>query len=169
MVGRLISTFVVPLFLSACASPQIIKSEIPFDREQALGMLKPGKNTIKGSALIRQNNGAMVTCAGNEVELLPATKYAEDRIQQIYGSNEKGFRQARGFDARNFDPDYEKLTRRAICNAQGFFTFSDVSDGDFFITTSIVWRTNPYLLDGGVLMRRVRINGGRDIEIVLAP
>ena len=158
-----------PLLLSACASPQIIKSAVPFDREQASEMLKVGTNTIKGSALIRQNNGATVTCEGNEVELLPATKYAEDRIQQIYGSTERGFRQARGFDARGFDPDYATLTRLTVCNAQGFFTFSGVSDGDFFITTSIVWRTNPYLLDGGVLMKRVRINGGREIEVVLAP
>jgi hypothetical protein len=166
---RILPALALAVALSGCATPQIIKSNIPFDKAQAEALLRPGTNTIKGSALIKQNMGTTVTCAGNEVSLIPATRHAEDRLTQIYGSPQKGFRQARGYNADNANPDYLKLIKISTCNAQGFFTFSNVADGDFFITTAVVWRTNPYFLDGGSLMQRVQISGGKEVEIVLAP
>lgn len=103
------------------------------------------------------------------MELVPATKYAEDRLSQIYGNTRRGFRPARGFNVEGADPDYLRLVKTTVCNAQGFFTFSGVADGEFFITTSVLWRTNPYFLDGGVLMHRVTVQGGQEAELVLAP
>lgn len=166
---RILTALALAAVLSGCAAPQIIKSNLPFDKAQAETLLKPGKNTIKGSALIKQNMGTTVTCAGGDVELIPATKYAEDRITQIYGNATRGYRPARGYKTEGADPDYMRLVRKTVCNAQGFFTFTDVADGDFFVFTAVQWRTNPYILDGGNLMQRVSISGGKEVEIVLAP
>ncbi len=166
---RKLALILAASLLAGCAAPQVIKSSIPFDKVQAEALLKPGQNTIKGSALIKQNMGTTVTCAGNAVSLIPVTRHATDRITQIYGNPTRGYRQARGYNSGNADPEYLKAMRETVCNAQGFFTFNNVADGEFFITTAVQWRTNPYFLDGGSLMQRVTISGGKEVEIVLAP
>jgi hypothetical protein len=158
------------LLISGCAATKPIAIYTPFDSKQAESMLVEGKNTIRGSALMRQNNGATVTCAGNEVNLTPATLYALERMLVIYGSAEKGVRLAIGAPKlEDANPRYLSLSKKTVCDAQGFFRFQNVGDGDFFVTTTVAWRTNPYFIEGGSLMQRVEIKGGKEVEIVLAP
>lgn len=155
----------VAVVLQACAvaHPPVIIHE-PFDAAQAKAMLQPGANTLTGSALIRQRGGGIVTCAGNTVRLVPATLYAKRRMAVIYG----GVRIARQTVPFSPDPaEYAELTRTTVCNAQGFFTFNGVADGDFFVVTEIRW-TVGYSVEGGSLMERVSLQGAEKKEITLA-
>lgn len=175
---NIISHILAVTLIAGCAIPtKEIKQNSQFDKELAKKLLAEGKNTIKGSALMRQVGGSTVTCAGNKVLLVPVTHYAEERMQHIYGNTISGtrFHQKNLVEGKpvfvNEDPDYRKLTKEVTCNAQGFFNFEKVSDGDFFVVTEISWKANPSIdiPEGGLLFKRVRVNGGEEVDVVLAP
>lgn len=167
----------LPLFLLAgCAVPPKppISLQNTFDVEQAKALLLKGTNTVKGSALIRQRNGGVVTCAGYTVWLTPYTAYAAERIKHFYGNHSKGY--VNFTDMPTFvttHPQYFSLGKEAKCNAQGFFEFKDIADGDFFVTAEVSWQVpiNQYRSEwqGGFLMQQVTVGGGEIKELVLAP
>lgn len=162
----------VTALLSACASPRHIVANSRFDPDTARAMLSNGNNTIKGSALIRQAGGGIVTCAGQEVALIPATSYATERIVALYGSPSGGYRNVFGSGQIIFDdepPDFKMYIRTTTCDAQGFFKFTEVADGEFYASTSITWRISDYLQAGGVLAQKVALSGAEIKEVVLAP
>lgn len=57
---------------------------------------------------------------------------------------------------------------RETCDAQGYFEFRKVADGDFFVDTSIFWLVGSDNR-GGNLMRRLRLSGGATERVVLRP
>jgi hypothetical protein len=147
---------------------QTVNITTPFDAKEASIINQAGKNTITGSALLKRNDGQTVTCAGADVALIPYTTYANSRMLALYGGSAKGFNR---FNNPTFVPDspeYHSHQKRTQCNAQGFFTFRNIADGEYFVITAVRW-TVDYSPQGGALMRRVTVKGGETAEIVLAP
>lgn len=169
-----VATMVLALALTGCAQKPIHMAT-SFDSAQAQKLMAPGNNTLRGSAVIRQSGGGTVTCAGYNVQLVPATAYARDRIRAIYKSENGGFLDVNsgfgGFDST--DSEYTRLTSSTTCDAQGFFTFENISDGEFYVTTTIAWKVpvNAYVTAsaGGALAKKVALSGGKTTNIVLAP
>lgn len=166
-----IATIVAAAALAGCAAPNVTPYQLAtFDKAQAEKWLQPGTNTIKGSALIRQAGGGVVNCAGGEVQLIPATEHAKQRMLNIYGSTVSGYRRAFSGPAPKFEnesTEYLHTMRKTTCDAQGFFKFDKVADGDFFVITVVTWRVTQYFPEGGALMQRVDVGGGETKEIVL--
>jgi hypothetical protein len=160
---------VLLLAVAGCAAPRAVVISAPFDAQQAQAMLAPGNNAITGSALMRQNGGGVVTCAGNEVFLIPATGYAQTRLGAIYGSSNMSPVYRPRLDFQPDPPGYMSAMRTTRCNAQGFFTFDHLADGDFFVQVSIVWKTGAYIYEGGSLIQRVAVHGGQTIDVTMAP
>lgn len=161
--------FAVLLALAGCAGfqPRVVSIDARFDEAEARRLIGDGSATLKGNAFMRQQGGGVVTCAGSDVALVPATAYAKQRMEAIYGNTTGGI-------ARNsvqFYPDeagYYSLLRRARCDAAGNFQFERLQAGDFFVTTSVNWTVN-YSQQGGNLMLRVRVRDGETQSVVLAP
>ncbi len=162
--------------LTGCVTPppppepyQITSS---FNAEKAAQMLRPGTGTIKGSGLLRQAGGGVVTCAGNNILLVPVTKYSTERIRAIYGNSIKGYSPATFTRIlSSVVPNYRRLSKIVQCDAQGFFKFDGLSDAEFYVITSITWEifvTDKYSrIEGGWLMQRVSVKPGEVKEIVL--
>lgn len=164
------------MLLAGCAvnQAQEVNLKAAFNTEEAKRLLAPGKNTIKGSALFRQNGGGIVSCAGTQVDLVPATEYATERISYLYGSTERGVQTAMTAPHLKFTnveaSGYRENQRHVLCDSQGFFKFDNVADGSFYLTSVITWHVgNSYIPEGGVLMQRITVSGGEVKEIVLAP
>ncbi len=159
------------IFTFGCAT-QLVTIYTPFNKAEAEKIFEKGPNTIKGSALLRQNNGGVVTCAGRQVNLILATPYSNERIFILYKNNERGFLRQMFANQRppfaNDNPDYYEATRKTVCDAQGYFKFDNVADGDYYLTTSIQWSANQYTLEGGNLMQRLRVSNGETRDVVLA-
>lgn len=164
------------LVLTGCAMTKTVQQTRSFNAAQAQEMMRPGHNIIDGSALIRQNGGGVVTCAGMEVSLTPATDYATERMLILYKSTDRGYLP---FAAANIinppsvppppDPEYLRQSQKTMCDSQGKFQFSNVTDGSFYITTQISWMVG-YNQQGGMLMKRVDLKGQVSIErVVLSP
>jgi len=162
-------------FVVGCALNQLkdLYISTPFNVAEASIINKQGKNTISGSALIKRNDGQAVTCSGGKVELIPYTTYANTRILSLYGGSERGFRPVYESTLNQIKfipdtPEYYDMRKSAQCNAQGFFVFKNIADGDYFVTTNVVWMAGNYH-QGGSLMKRVAVKGGESVDIVLSP
>ena len=163
----------VSYFLFGCAGSGFAPIEHvmqhQLDEKQAQQQLHQGSGKIEGSAFLRQNGGGVVTCAGNNVYLIPYTEYANERITLLYGSNERGYRDWLStqykFSGENLN--YLQLTKISTCDAQGKFVFSNLSNGTYFLTTKVLWYVG-YSQQGGDLMQKVTINGDEVKNIVMS-
>jgi hypothetical protein len=169
---RLLILIVATLAVTSCVSLQKKHNlNHSFDYELTNKLLNmPGKNVIKGSALMRQKGGGTVTCAGGKVTLLPATSYSRERVGAIYGTTAGGYNnQVPVVFSPPTPAAYTEAVRTTLCDAQGFFTFEDVGDGDWYLQTYIVWGTNAYMKEGGSLAKEVTVKGNKTVNVVLAP
>lgn len=166
---RLTLSAVLVLAIAGCATapqrPAFVIST-PFNEEEAGDLLKPGTNTIKGNAFMRQRGGGVVTCAGSEVRLVPATAYARHRMVAIYGTTEGGSSN-QPVMLPEAPSAYFTNTRAARCDSSGNFLFDKVADGDFFVTTTVSW-TVGNSRQGGNMMARAIVRGGETRSLVMA-
>ena len=160
------------LFLSACMASMPPKHSMvsSFDPSEVEWFSSRGANSVYGSALIRQRGGGVVTCAGRSVSLTPASTYADERMLAIYGSHLKGYSQF-GAAVINEPPEqaYLDIAHKTTCDAQGFFSFKNLPDGEYYVITDIFWELAKYAPQGGALMHKVTLAGGEAAEVVLSP
>ena len=144
----------------------IVETKTPFDPSQGRYVLASGSGAIEGQAFMRQAGGGVVTCAGEEVTLFPATAYQQERMQIIYGSTDGG---SRTTGIGNFPPDRdpraEPLQRTTTCDAEGDFEFRGLAAGDYYVATKVVWMAQ--YVQGGLLAKRVRLNPGQKVRVLL--
>lgn len=176
-LGIGICCIAIALLQAGCVSqPQVktVKLKHSFNEEEARLALLKGDSVIKGSALLRQAGGGVVTCAGLAVQLVPATEYTTERIRALYGSSLGGFR-ALNAQPVVFEPESvaQKLfVRDTTCDAQGYFKFGDVSPGRYFLVNTIQW-TIPRgayssIQEGGSMAKQVTVEPSAVSEVVLA-
>jgi len=128
---------------------------------------KSGANSVSGMASISAG-GTNHTCAGESANLIPDTAYARARMTAIFGNASKGMRAA-SLGAVKFerdDPLYVSSLRTTRCDASGSFSFPRVPDGVWYVTTSVKWE-GPAKVEGGSLMQRVDVRGGRLVKVTL--
>lgn len=159
-------------FAIAGCAPKIMTATIaPADLEAAAMSLQPGTATIKGSALLRQRGGGVVTCAGNEVFLIPSTESTAHEFLRIFGGD-SGFVSNGGtsLGGGKFVAPPEPY-RRTVCNTQGFFAFDKVQPKKWYVMTTVLWEIpNQFgsTTQGGTLLGVADPNEGAETEITLA-
>ena len=164
----------VATVLAGCAAPTptttpTVNLGVVFDPAAARAMLVPGVNQIRGSAFLRQQGGGVVTCAGRDVTLFPATLYAQRVFAAIYGTDEGAARRlTRRVTVSPPSDDYGRVSRTTQSDAQGSFTFDRLADGDYFVETVVTWVVGG-VENGGAIMRRVKVSGGAVASVVISP
>lgn len=161
---------VVLLFAVACKTIEPVVLKNKFNTSEAFSQMEPtGNNTIKGSAFVKLNNGGMVTCAGRELQLLPATAYAKERMMYLYGNTNRGFRHnySRAVKFNSTDENYLRISRITVGDAQGYFEFENLKDGEYFLLSAISWMAGRST-ENCVIMQRVEVTGGETKKVVLS-
>lgn len=145
-----------------------------FDSEFAESQIATGGGEISGTAFLRQQGGGVVTCAGQDVQLIPITDYASDRIFRLYGGlpsiNATAVQDVRSALRTNLKfipdpPEYKKHSRTTKCDAQGEFQFTQVKDGEYYISTTVVWQVQTP--QGGTLATRARVENGKSPRLIM--
>ena len=97
-------------------------------------------------------------------------------MRYIYGSDKAGYRSVLSMQNSppafsETDPDYLNLQKTTLCDAQGFFKFEKIADGDFFLLSTIAWKAdaNSFVYEGGTMLRKVHVESGEIAELVIAP
>jgi hypothetical protein len=158
------------MFLGACATTTQVHLSSSFDPSEVAWSEAKGNNSIEGNAVLRTVGGEVRTCAGFTAQLVPRSRYADERAIAIYGSIERGI--GRNVKFESTDPRYEAAIRTTTCDAQGNFSFEDLPDGEYYVAALVTWGVpmgyGMVSRQGGWLMQRVSVNGGEHKRMVLS-
>lgn len=177
-----LSAFVGALLLFACGGKEAVKLPVRFDAAEARAMLKPGSNQLVGSAVLRLSSGAVISCAGERVNLYPATAFAQAWVRALYEGEDAGAGKSPpdfAYRPNDSDPvtvigasDFLAVSRSVPCDADGRFEFDAVGEGDFFVIPTLAWQSqfwdehhffhgHQYHDRGGTVVRKVHLQGGQ--------
>jgi hypothetical protein len=86
----------------------------------------------------------------------------------IFGNTTRGTRAASLGPVKfeRDDPLYVSSLRSTRCDASGSFSFARVPDGVWYVTSSVKWQ-GAAQVEGGSMMRRVDLRGGRFVKVAL--
>lgn len=147
-------SFLLTILLLGCVAKQIKITE-PF-READLLKYSSGIHTVSGQAFMLQRGGVVVTCAGNNVTIYPATPFMVE-IFKVYAS---GGNPIFGIDGQkdgfNKTVTYSKTTK---CDAEGNFIFKNVAIGSWVIETTVSWYAGDSL-QGGTIKEIIEVKEG---------
>ena len=167
------SILLLALAVLAGCGPQVrtVTLKESLNKAQAERLMRPGKNTIKVNAFLRQSGGGVVTCAGEKVALIPATEMAQEIIRARYGDVNGGY--VNYYDANmlrfaNITQDYMTAQKESVCSSDGRVTFANVASGEFYVSTQVTWKTAQGAVQGGRLSKLVFVDGGETLDLVLS-
>lgn len=147
----------VALALSACVERK--PATVAFSVEEAAFIRKTGTATITGHAFRTKPSGVVVNAAGEVVRLIPATAYARERFENLYGKRKYVPHRAYPRDD-NPDPAYGDYTRTTKAESNGRFIFQNVAPGAYYLTTQIIWGDEDALFrEGGSVYDSVTVTG----------
>jgi hypothetical protein len=157
------------LAVAGCAQfqPQQTALSTPIAPSEVDWARASGANTVSGVALIKAG-GASHSCAGQSAILIPDSAYARARMTAIFGNATKGMRAASLGPAKfeRDDPLYVSTLRTTRCDVSGSFSFPRVPDGVWYVTSSVKWQ-GASQVEGGSMMQRVDVRGGRLAKVML--
>lgn len=156
-------------FDQAFAPPPPSALSQPIPASEVEWARKAGANTVSGIATMKAGDTTH-TCAGQAANLIPASAYARARMTAIFGNDTRGTRAASlapvKFESGD-DPLYVSTLRRTTCDASGSFSFPRVPDGVWYVTTSVKWDGPGDRTEGGSMMKRVDVRGGKLVKVTL--
>lgn len=162
------SIAIICMIASILAACRTVSIESEFNPKEAAFINTQGKGRITGSAFLRQRGGGVVTAAGEEVWLIPATGYARERFSKIY-QGRKMIPVLLSAKVENTDPRYLQLQRKTRADAKGEFSFDNLGPGRYFIMTRVTWQVpNAIIPEGGSLYEEVEVKDGQVLNVVLA-
>ena len=151
-------------------SPRLAVLTVKFSPKEANYIFDSGTGTITGRAYVRATDGTTRTAAGSSATLLPVTKYAEQRVNAIYGRSGVATRKVK-FSKESDDPRYHVYTRTAAVGKGGNFTFNGLAAGDYYVTTGINWKardaSGKMKRRGLALVKRVSVSDGETVKVIL--
>lgn len=146
---RVLLALVLALPIGACQGSGQSTITARFDPAEAAFSRKPGTGRIEGQAFLRRDYGRLVTAAGERVFLIPATSYALERFNSMFGGDRRAY-----FGNAVDDPPaaYYDDRRETKVDMAGRFVFENVAPGRYIVATRVFW-TEPksFLTFGGAM------------------
>ena len=162
---RVVIVIVLGLLYSGCAVRQPVlrqpvQMQTAFDPLEHNAYVEPGENSIKGQGFLRQQGGGVVTCAGSQVMMMPATSIFREAISHIRAGKKSEI-------AEKIDPSLKPiLLKLGQCDAQGNFSFEKLPSGAWFVLTEVSWVVGNFR-QGGTLMREVDLSNDETVQVLL--
>ena len=131
-----------------------------FPESEYLRYVGTGTNSVTGQAFLKTRGGDVKTAAGNDVYLQPVTSYSnwsyDHRFETVAPA----------------DPRIHKYLRKTVADASGRFTFKNVPDGHYYITTAVTWQAPTgyrFALEtqGGVIWKAVSVKDGETADVIV--
>lgn len=150
--------FIAAVCFTGCAEVDTVPLTSTYRATDYIEYAKSGTGVVTGQAFMRQRGGAVVTCAGEVVMLVPnAGVFAE--MNKIYESGKKPVK-----SKEYLNPAFYKNTK---CDAQGNFEFNNVPAGQWIIQTEVRWDAGNFPM-GGYLSDKIYLYDGEKVNRVLS-
>jgi hypothetical protein len=170
------------MFMACTATAQITKSTVPtasipvlniFNDEEVRWFFTAGAGTIKGSAKFKARSGEVRYGKEFRIELMPFSKYTEERLGHLYPDKNSGFIFVQdGVPRFTPDPTGYHDTKKTMCNENGEFAFHDLPAGEYYVIAFMLWDgksgDGSEVKEGGGIMRRIRLESGGIKEIEMS-
>ena len=120
-----------------------------FEPKAAEYALKKGTGRVDGQAFLRRDYGRLVTAAGERVFLIPATAYATERFDRMFGGERRAYF---GNEVEEPPEEYLHFRRETKVDMTGRFAFEDLAPGRYIVATRVYW-TEPksFFTRGGAM------------------
>ena len=138
-----------------------------FVAEEVMWSTGMGRDSIVGTVEFYPTLGSnKATCAGLSVLAIPESRYAKNRMVEIYGNSYAG-------ESINtpgpVDNEYVKYIKVTECNMYGEFVFNNVVAGPYYIVVGVTY-IDTYGRDHKTgFMKRVHVSGDGVTSVVLGP
>jgi len=132
---------------------------LPFDEAEYAALPKTGTGIVTGQVFGKTRGGDIKKGAGNNVILIPATKWGTLRYQkQVL----RGMMLSRSEDPRYKDYVFQKTT-----DGDGRFTFTNVPPGKYYAVSYVLWSVPGAPQQGGNVAREIDVQNDRTTEAML--
>jgi hypothetical protein len=124
--------------------------------------MQKGASQVVGQAFLAQDGGGIVKAVGRNVTLDPATTIGDE----WWGKAGKTW-VFRGLLPPS--PGFTKARRTVVADAEGRFSFREISEGKYYVRTEITWKIiGGYLsTQGAIVGQLVEVAPGETKEVIL--
>jgi hypothetical protein len=146
---RILLLSLAGLCLASCQLGPAAQTSSSFDPKASEYILKTGKGRIEGQAFLRRDYGRLVTAAGERVFLIPATAYATERFDRMFGGDQRAYF---GNPVEEPPDEYLKHRRETKVDMSGQFTFENLAPGRYIVATRVFWsEPKLWVMRGGAI------------------
>lgn len=167
-VWGLLAGWLAVMALAGCSGPigPAAHLDAPFDAKAAEYALKSGTGRVEGQAFLRRDYGRLVTAAGERVILLPATAYATERFDRMFGGDRRSYF---GNSVEDPPPEYLRYRRETKVDMGGKFAFENLAPGRYILATRVFW-TEPksFFTHGGAVYDTVDVKNDTTAILILS-
>jgi hypothetical protein len=149
------------LFLSSCVITNLLSIQPhrePFIEAEYARYAAPGSATVRGQ-LAAFIEGEFRPGDRSDMELLPVTAYTTEMVQRVLVNGEVLSRAT---------PALKKYRRVVETDAQGFFVFTGVPAGDYYLFGCVKWNAQPLYPEYDTYqwaLERVHISAGQNLSL----
>ena len=158
---RWIVLVLVVALVAGCGMRELQNLETPYVASDYLPYAQPGTASIAGTVADRPLGGRAMTCAGMNVELMPATAFTREMVAII---------RAGKLPSGRASPENKTLLKSVIkkttCDGSGHFTFDKLAAGTWIVGLEL--RTGDSDRMAGALFREVTVAAGEAATVAFA-
>lgn len=162
MDKRIIIAGLATLALAGCvAPPKDTTISSTYNHNEMKFIQSTGTASVTGQAFMRQRGGGVVTAAGEEILLLPATAYTREVTDKMLS----------GQAQLSAGAALKGYTRKTTADADGRFKFNGLAAGSYIALAVVRWEipseygSRP---QGGGLKQEVTVAEGQTAEIIMS-
>ena len=142
--------------LAGCAQRPAVTINAPITAAELAPYQRAGRATVAGRAFLRRPGGAAVTCAGQQVFLVPAIAYNRATIAALRAGQQPVAGPNVGSSAAQW--------RRSSCDARGRFRFRNVPAAAWYVSIAVRWKEPPH---DGAVVREIRVPQAGVVNVLL--
>lgn len=121
-----------------------------------------GTGIVKGQAFLKTRGGDVKMAAGNEIILNPVTSYS-NQWYDAYLLNKS---------LTEPDPRYDQYVIKTIADADGKFEFINVPPGEYYLVAPVFWEAavgyqGALVRQGGIIAKKIKVQDGKELKIIL--
>ncbi len=154
------------LLVGACQMGPSAPINAVFDQKSSEYILKSGSGRIDGQAFLKRDYGRLVTAAGERVFLIPATAYAVERFDRMFGGDRRSYY---GNQVDEPPPEYLTYRRETKVDMGGKFAFEKLAPGRYIVATRVFW-TEPksFFTHGGAMYDVVDVKNDETATAIIS-